>query len=429
MLKKWSTAFILLLFSFLTEARAQETINPVVADYVRTYAGYAIREMQRTGVPAAIKLAQGILETEAGRSDLVMRSNNHFGIKCKSWWTGEKVYHDDDEKGECFRKYTDAYDSWKDHSDYLRSQPRYAALFELDPEDYEGWAKGLKKAGYATNPKYPQILIRYIENYHLYEYTLIALGRKKADTSWIAVNLPADKTGSTNTVSESPVTETITPVIKNQSVSTSLPNLTKVQYPESEFRINETRVIFATSGTSLLAIAEKYNVKLGWLYDFNELDKSIEILEKDQLVYLQRKRKQSHNEFHITRENETLEEISQEEGIRLESLLAYNHLTKGMYPAPGEKLFLKSEAPAMPKLISFNEQEPEEEEEAVESVVEKSSAVAAADVVQRHTVQSKETLFSLAKKYQVSQDQIKEWNKLSSGELKVGQELLIYKSR
>jgi LysM repeat protein len=428
MQKKWLTAFIVLLSFFLKEARAQESINPVVADYVRTYAGYAIREMQRTGVPAAIKLAQGILETEAGRSDLVMRSNNHFGIKCKSWWTGEKVYHDDDEKGECFRKYTDAYDSWKDHSDYLRSQPRYAALFELDPEDYEGWAKGLKKAGYATNPKYPQILIKYIENYHLYEYTLIALGRKKADTSWIAVNLPADKTNSTTLVNETSATDAGNAVVKNQTIKISQPNLPKPQYPDAEFRINETRVIFATSGTSLLAIAEKYNVKLGWLYDFNELEKSTEILEKDQLVYLQRKRKQSHNEFHITRDNETLEEISQEEGIRLESLLAYNHLSKGMYPAPGEKLFLRNEAPAMPKLISFNEQSPESEEEAIESADEKSMA-ASPDLLQRHTVQSKETLFSLAKKYQVSQDQIKEWNKLSSGELKVGQELLIYKSR
>jgi LysM repeat protein len=428
MLKKWLTALIVFLASFITEAKAQEAINPVVADYVRTYAGYAIREMQRTGVPAAIKLAQGILETEAGRSDLVMRSNNHFGIKCKSWWTGEKVYHDDDEKGECFRKYTDAYDSWKDHSDYLRSQPRYAALFELDPEDYEGWAKGLKKAGYATNPKYPQILIKYIENYHLYEYTLIALGRKKADTAWIAVNLPADKSINTTVVSELPAIAATNPVVKNQTIINSQPDLPKVQYPDSEFRINETRVIFATSGTSLLAIAEKYNVKLGWLYDFNELDKSTEILEKDQLVYLQRKRKQSHNEFHITRENETLEEISHEEGIRLESLLAYNHLSRGMYPAPGEKLFLKNEAPAMPKLLSFSEQVPEDEEEAIEGAAEKSMAPNP-DLVQRHTVQSKETLFSLAKKYQVSQDQIKEWNRLSSGELKVGQELMIYKSR
>ena len=127
----------------------------------------AIREMQRTGVPASITLAQGILETEAGKSDLVIRSNNHFGIKCKSSWTGEKVYHDDDAQGECFRKYSDAEDSYKDHSDYLRTQPRYASLFSLDPLDYKGWATGLKKAGYATNPRYAQILIKYIEKYNL----------------------------------------------------------------------------------------------------------------------------------------------------------------------------------------------------------------------------------------------------------------------
>ena len=428
MLKKWATTFSVLLVFLYTETRAQETINPAVADYVRTYAGYAIREMQRTGVPAAIKLAQGILETEAGRSNLVLRSNNHFGIKCKSWWTGEKVYHDDDEKGECFRKYPDAYDSWKDHSDYLRSQPRYAALFELDPEDYEGWAKGLKKAGYATNPKYPQILIKYIENYHLYEYTLIAMGKRNADTSWIALQLPGEKVKEAQNFAQEPQAISNTPASKTTAVNNTQVQSAKIKYPESEFRINETRVVFATAGTSLLAVAEKHNVRLNWLYDFNELEKSTEVLEKDQLIYLQRKRKQSHNEFHITRENESLEDISQEEGLRLESLLAYNHLEKGMYPAPGEKLFLRTDAPAMPRLISFNEIQNPVVEQPEEQSTDKMLA-AGLDAVQKHTVQSKETLFSLARRYQVSQEQIKEWNRLPSGELKVGQELLIYKSR
>ena len=127
--------------------------------------------MIRTGVPASITLAQGIHETSAGKSALVLKSNNHFGIKCKSSWTGGKVYHDDDEAGECFRQYALPNESYRDHSDFLKNGPRYASLFNLDPHDYKGWAFGLKKAGYATNNKYPQILIKLIETYNLQSYS------------------------------------------------------------------------------------------------------------------------------------------------------------------------------------------------------------------------------------------------------------------
>jgi len=139
-------------------------------EYINTYREIAIAEMKRSGIPASVTLAQGILETECGNSDLVKRSNNHFGIKCKSTWTGESVKHTDDAPNECFRKYNNPADSYKDHSDYLKTSPRYATLFELDPSDYKGWAYGLKKAGYATNPKYPQIVISNIEKYNLQQY-------------------------------------------------------------------------------------------------------------------------------------------------------------------------------------------------------------------------------------------------------------------
>ena len=154
---------------------AQDAPRPDVLSYIEQYRALAVEEMVRTGVPAAIKLAQGIIETQAGTRELVMRSNNHFGIKCKSSWTGDRVHHDDDEKGECFRKYGTAEDSWRDHSDFLRTQLRYASLFRLDPADYAGWARGLKAAGYATDPTYPERLIRYIESYRLNEHSLAAL--------------------------------------------------------------------------------------------------------------------------------------------------------------------------------------------------------------------------------------------------------------
>jgi flagellum-specific peptidoglycan hydrolase FlgJ len=140
-----------------------------VAIYVHKYKAIAQYEMQKSGVPASITLAQGILESGAGNGDLTKRANNHFGIKCHNW-TGEKVYHDDDKKGECFRKYSHPSESFKDHSNFLTSRGRYASLFQLNKKDYKGWAKGLRKAGYATDPKYPSKLISLIERYNLNDY-------------------------------------------------------------------------------------------------------------------------------------------------------------------------------------------------------------------------------------------------------------------
>jgi len=176
-LMKFFKLFLFFVWFVSAKAVAQQQPVEAVITYINQYRDLAIEEMQRSGVPASIILAQGILETEAGRSDLVLKSNNHFGIKCKTSWNGEKVYHDDDARQECFRKYATAEDSYVDHSNYLKNTPRYASLFKLDPTDYKGWSYGLKSAGYATNPKYPQILIKYIEQYNLNDYTLIAMGR------------------------------------------------------------------------------------------------------------------------------------------------------------------------------------------------------------------------------------------------------------
>jgi len=140
-----------------------------VAIYIHKYKAIAQYEMQKSGIPASITLAQGILESGAGNGDLTKRANNHFGIKCHNW-PGEKVYHDDDKKGECFRKYNHPSESFKDHSNFLTSRGRYASLFQLNKKDYKGWAKGLRKAGYATDPKYPSKLISLIERYNLNDY-------------------------------------------------------------------------------------------------------------------------------------------------------------------------------------------------------------------------------------------------------------------
>jgi len=148
--------------------------------YVEKYKDLAIAEMQRTGIPASITLAQGILESQFGESDLAKNANNHFGIKCKTEWTGPKTYHDDDLKQECFRVYASAEESYKDHSNFLMTREWYAFLFKLKPTDDTGWAYGLKKAGYATEKNYPQRLLKLINEYQLQQYNLTGLGQPTA---------------------------------------------------------------------------------------------------------------------------------------------------------------------------------------------------------------------------------------------------------
>jgi LysM repeat protein len=328
---------LLVLMTAVITSHAQQK-NQVIQDYINTYKDIAISEMQRTGVPASIKLAQGIHETMAGTSKLVLKSNNHFGIKCKSNWTGESVSHDDDARGECFRKYSTPDDSYRDHSNFLKNSPRYAALFELDPTDYAGWANGLKRAGYATNPRYPAVIIKLVEEYQLQDYTLIAMGKQvPGKEEVVAATTPAyDKQ------------QVIYGVVKDVNPSAE-PAVEKPTYPAGEFRINETRVIFITKGTSYLSIAQQYNVSLARLFDFNEI-REAETAADDQLVFLQRKRKAGLVDFHIVKPGETLRDIAQAEGIRLEMLLEYNFLKGEMQPAVGEQLSLRNKSTGMPKL-------------------------------------------------------------------------------
>ena len=150
--------------------KGNKSLNRYTLQYVKKYAPLAVLEMHKYKIPASVTLAQGILESGNGRSQLASKSNNHFGIKCHTGWKGAKVYHDDDEKGECFRKYKYVQSSYKDHSEFLSGRRRYASLFKLRKSDYKGWAKGLKKAGYATDKKYPKKLIKIIEEYKLYEF-------------------------------------------------------------------------------------------------------------------------------------------------------------------------------------------------------------------------------------------------------------------
>ena len=348
---------ILILFFalFILKNSFAQQLDPVVVDYINKYKELAISEMQRTGIPASIKLAQGIHETSAGTSDLVKRSNNHFGLKCKTEWTGMKVKHTDDAPNECFRKYDEPKDSYKDQSDYLKKTARYASLFELDPTDYKGWAYGLKKAGYATNPKYSQVLIKLIEDYDLQDYTMIALGKLKDGQETLAQddskkeNKTADKTVDKKTAvkpEEKPAAVYASTQEKTVVVEEPKPN-----YPEGEFKINETKVIYAKKGTSYLSIAEKHALPLARIFEFNEM-RVQEAVDRDRLIYIMRKRKTGLNEQHVVKPGETLSDIAQTEALRLESLLEYNYLQPNMQPAVGSVLYLRAKAPGMPALAT-----------------------------------------------------------------------------
>ncbi|MEY4778081.1 MAG: hypothetical protein RIS13_829 [Bacteroidota bacterium] len=275
-MKPKNTLFLIFtfLFSSVCPAISQEAPNENIIKYIEQYAALAVKEMERTGVPASIKIAQGIHETNAGKSDLVLKSNNHFGIKCKSSWTGEKVYHNDDEEGECFRKYDNATASYLDHSDYLKSQPRYAFLFDYDANDYAAWAWGLKKAGYATNPIYAQTLIKYIEAYHLNELNKFAENEEDQDLkNYLETirNIPLDVVENSN--------KSIEPEEKYSS--------TKPAKEKSEKRIRVKKTHVVKKGESLYSLSKKYSTTVDVLKKVNHLKK--EALQVGQKIKIPKK--------------------------------------------------------------------------------------------------------------------------------------------
>ncbi len=322
---------------------AQMSANGII--YVNTYKALAMAEEQRAGIPAAIILAQGLHESEAGTSELVKQSNNHFGIKCKEDWKGQVVYHDDDSRQECFRSYATAADSYRDHSDFLRRSGRYSFLFDLDPADYEGWAYGLKKAGYATNIRYSQILIKMIKDYNLQQYSLIAMGKMRPEDEVVLV-VP----GGAPVATLAPVAPAVvgSPVAGGGAVSGDSDTLSAV-YPVGEFEINKTKVVYAKAGLSLLAIAGQYDIPLARLLEFNDM-KEQDVLEKGQLLFLQRKRRTGAVEYHLVKDGEGIYAICQAEGIRYQDLLEMNQLSPGLEPAVGERVYLQGSAPSRPRL-------------------------------------------------------------------------------
>lgn len=361
--------------------------------YIEQHKDFAIREMKRMGVPAAITLAQGILETECGNSELVKKSNNHFGIKCKSTWTSTGVSHDDDAPGECFRCYKDAEGSYRDHSNFLRGNDRYGFLFKLDPKDYKAWAYGLKKAGYATNPSYPKILIKNIEENNLQQYTLEAVNEVPVFDASKYTSDPEDKDFDKLTNANENNTE-----IKSTSFAGG-----SLQQFENKLIINGSAAVIGKKGMSLLALATENNINLSKLLEFNDLDKD-GLLSKDQFIFLEKKSREGEKDFYILQKDETLYDVAQKNGIRLQSLYEYNLSAGNQKFIVGDRIKLRAD---ITNLLAMNEKT-------------KPSAS-----MMTHSVQPKEGLYAISKKYGVTVTQIKEWNNLADDNIKVGQQLII----
>ena len=411
--------------------------------YIDDYKQLAIKEMERTGIPASIKIAQGLLESDAGRSYLAEKGNNHFGIKCGDDWDGAKIYKKDDDyndKGKlvssCFRKYEHAKLSWIAHSEFLKRN-RYRSLFLLESSDYKGWAKGLQRAGYATNPAYSKHLIELIERYNLQELDKIQV--KVPDV-----------------------------VKKTEQKATTTKEITKTDY------INHVRVTYSLEGETWGSISQRTDIPVQTLLKYNELvgDASTG-LETGTSVFLQPKRANSRGKTstHRVQAGETMYLISQRYGIQLNSLYERNLMKSGDEPTVGEEIWLKGKRARAPKLKSQptepitkkSENKPTsanstsdldedqdghldmEDEVRLDELeipkLEKPTPPAtqnntdhekenidnsATDVYHvYYEVKASDTLYNIAKRHQITLEQLRIWNNLSDNTIKIGQLLRV----
>lgn len=308
--------------------------------YIEKFKGDAIKEMLLFNIPASITLAQGMLESGNGNSDLAVYANNHFGIKCHNEWTGPTFTKDDDEKDECFRKYPTALDSYTDHSNFLKTRSRYAFLFDLKRTDYKGWAKGLKKVGYATDPKYPRRLIDLIETYKLYQYDRV--DEVMAKTSEKAINRkPEDapvKKGAITSTEKNKKSSSQLAIKKRETIKAPESVERHVTRPIQQFRF--INYVIIKPGDTFTKIARETDKDVWQLYKFNDL-KPTDKLVAGERMYLQPKRRNGKEDFHVVKKGETMRSISQLYAIKLNSLYKKNRMNPGEEPKVGETLYLR----------------------------------------------------------------------------------------
>lgn len=321
--------FISLVLVFLCSATAFSDIRSTQEAYIRKYSGIAVAEMYRSGIPASITLAQGLLESGAGKSRLATEGNNHFGIKCHNW-TGKKMYYDDDRKNECFRKYPSADDSFRDHSDFLRYKDRYKFLFDLDPTDYRGWAYGLKKAGYATDPSYPQKLIKLIEDYRLYEYDTKPSDYPDDGAAVSSKPASGDKNGrqgKSKPGKKKPVTRPESPSIIEtpKPLNEDQREVFRFNLSREMYSLNGVPFVYSVEGETYASIAGDYNLFLREILKYNDLTADRELLPGT-VVYLQPKKSMAAKglDKHVWEKGDDLWSVSQRYAVKLSKLKKMN---------------------------------------------------------------------------------------------------------
>lgn len=284
--------FLLFIFCFGFGLSTQaQSLNKNYLNYIESWHQTAVKQQKKYGIPASITLAQGLLESGAGQSYMSRESNNHFGIKCHDW-QGDKVFHDDDEEKECFRKYDNASESYEDHSLFLKNRPRYAGLFNLKQTDYVNWAHGLKKAGYATDPAYAYKLIALIETYNLHQYDKMHTGIFHQETENNA---------------------------QQKEVAAGLQH--------EIYKSNCQKFVVSGTQDTYKSIADEFEMSESKLREFNDVGPNA-VLQSGSIVFLKKKKSKAFRGYtaHVVREGETMYSISQNYGIRLISLYKMNKM-------------------------------------------------------------------------------------------------------
>lgn len=403
--------FFLILISFIfISSKCVEASSEKTLLYIEQFKEIAVNEMQRTKIPASIKLAQGILESGSGSSVLSVKANNHFGIKCGGNWDGKKYYREDDDYKDgklvesCFRKYDDAEESWIAHSDFLTRGERYKFLFKYDPsKDYKKWANGLQEAGYATSKTYSEKLIDIIERYNLNQYDVMK-----------PCNI--DKT-------------------------------CRIEASKDKIYIhNDIKMVFINPGETLQDIAKKHEVSINRLKKYNDLTVVSWKPQDGDRIYLQPKRSsyRGKKKYHFVEPNETMMSIAQSYGIKVEKLYQRNLMKMGEEAAPGQKVAIRGKITYKPTLVSgtsksqgtivkdnnqeyieFDSKKPEATPTVTPSTPKKTTEVPASDSRSKHVVQQGETLWGISKKYNISIDQLKSWNNLSDNTISIDQVLIV----
>lgn len=311
-------------------------------DYIKRYAEMAVREMYRSGVPASITLAQGMLESGNGLSELAVKGNNHFGIKCHKGWTGKTITHDDDRKGECFRRYSSPEESFRDHSDFLRYRDRYSFLFDYKVTDYKSWAYGLKKAGYATDPAYPKKLIRIIEEYGLHEYDRKSAGWRSGSVSREVKNsaqrnekVPAEVIGQS--LPKAPSQLEHDEMLSDERREQFSFSLTRPVYTR-----NGVPFVYAEEGDTYERLASQYGLFPREILKFNDVWTS-DGLKPGDVVYLRGKKRHAAKglDKHVMEAGETLAEISQRYAVKLSRIYKLNGFSDEYVPCEGEIVKLR----------------------------------------------------------------------------------------